>query len=166
MRVTLRDGQWADLRERITHAVDKDIRRSRAKGLTDLTEAFDYATVLVRAFVRDWNVSDPDGKAINLDDPDAIDRAPDDIVDELAQHAADQWTGATIPGEQYARLIGRLILGQEVGEAEVERLPDPDTFKDALLLATTNLTWSPQDLDDTDALLLALIQKIRNAKRG
>lgn len=31
----LRDGQWADLRERITHAQDKEIKRLITKARTD-----------------------------------------------------------------------------------------------------------------------------------
>lgn len=52
-----------------------------------------------------------------------------------------------------------------MGEAEIERLPDPDLFRDALTLYQRG-TFSPRDLDDTDALLLALLQKFWTAKRG
>ena len=162
MRVDLRDGQWAELRDRITHATDKDIKRSRARGMQNGEDAFDWTTVIVRAFVREWSVKDPDGQPIPLTDPDAIERAPDDIIDELWPLAADAWNRASVPNEPYARLIGRLVLGQRVSEAEVQKLPDPDTFKDAILLATEG-RWSPKDLDEVDALLLALIQLIRNA---
>ena len=164
-RIELRDGQWADLRERITHGVDKDIKRSRTKSLNEPEEAFDWTTVITRAFVRDWNVKDPDGNPIPITDPDAIERAPDDIIDQLYPEAAQLWVGATTPNEPYARLIGRLIVGQSVSESEIEALPDPETFRDALLLSTQG-RWSPTDLDETDALLLSLVGKIRNAKRG
>jgi hypothetical protein len=165
MRIELRDGQWAELRERITHSVDKDIKRARNRSFANSEDAFDWVTVIVGAFVRDWNVQDPDGNPIPVGDPDAIDRAPDDIIEELFTPATEAWVGATVPNEPYARLIGRLILGQKVSEAEVEALPDPETFRDALLLATEG-RWSPDDLDKTDALLLALIDRIRNSKRG
>ncbi len=164
-RIELRDGQWADLRERITHGVDKHIKTQRAKALSDPEAAFDWTTVITQAFVREWNVRDIDGNPIALTDPDAIERAPEDIIEELWPQAAEAWHGATHPGEKYARLIGRLILGQSVSEAEVEALPDPETFKDALLLATAG-RWSPADLDETDALLLSLVGKIRTAERG
>ena len=49
-------------------------------------------------------------------------------------------------------------------KAEIDKLPDPDLFQDAALLATVGV-WSPRDLDDTDALLLALIGKLRNTRR-
>jgi len=52
-----------------------------------------------------------------------------------------------------------------VSEAEVERLPDPDLFRDAVWLAERG-TWSPRELDETDALLLALVRKIKNARTG
>jgi hypothetical protein len=52
-----------------------------------------------------------------------------------------------------------------VTTGEIDRLPDPDLFRDAMLLAEIG-TWSPQELDDTDAILLALVRKIRTARRG
>lgn len=97
MRVDLRDGQWADLRERITHGVDKDIKNARVVSVRDDGHAFDWTTVMVRSFVREWSVQDPDGIPIALADADAIDRAPDDIVDELFGKAAELWTRATVP---------------------------------------------------------------------
>lgn len=97
MRIELRDGQWAELREHITHGTDKDIKRARTASMKDDTVAWDWVTVLVRAFVRDWHVSDPDGNPIPITDPDAIERAPDDIVDTLFPLTVEQWTGVTIP---------------------------------------------------------------------
>jgi hypothetical protein len=163
MRVELRDGQWADLRERINHGTDKEIKVAAARSRSDPGLAFDWQTTIVRAFVREWHVLDPDGVAIPIADPDAIERAPDDIIDELFEKSSDAWLGATVPNQAYAKLIGRLVMGQRVGETEVRSLPDPETFKDALLLATDG-RWSPAELDATDALLLALVQQIRNAK--
>ena len=97
MREELRDDQWAEMRERITHGTDKAIKNARTVSLRDNSIAFDWTTTLVRAFVRDWNVRDPDGAAINIADADAIDRAPDDIVDTLLTRAVELWTGATVP---------------------------------------------------------------------
>jgi hypothetical protein len=48
---------------------------------------------------------------------------------------------------------------------ELDRLPDPELFRDALMLADT-VSWSPAEMDATDALLYALIHSIRNARRG
>ena len=69
------------------------------------------------------------------------------------------------PKRTYAALIGRLALGQSIGEAEVARLPDPELFRDAVFLSQRG-AWSPADLDACDALLLAFVQRIHNAKRG
>lgn len=96
-RIELRDGQWADMRERITHGTDKAIKAARIKSRDDPEIAFDWTTQLVRAFVRDWSVRDPDGDPVVITDPDAIDRAPDDIVDTLFEKAAELWVGATVP---------------------------------------------------------------------
>ena len=97
MRIELRDGQWADLRDRITHGVDKDIKRAVVRAQRDSLDAFDYETVVTRAFVRDWLVRDPDGRDIPIGDVDAIERAPDDIISALAIAAAERWTAVTIP---------------------------------------------------------------------
>jgi hypothetical protein len=96
-RIELRDGQWADLREHITHGVDKQIKVARRRAQNDDVAAFDWETFIVRAFVRDWNVKDPDGRDIPLGDADAIERAPDDVIDALVKPAAEAWLGATIP---------------------------------------------------------------------
>jgi hypothetical protein len=42
-------------------------------------------------------VLDPDGVPIPLEDPDAIDRAPGDIIDDLSLAAAETWSRATVP---------------------------------------------------------------------
>lgn len=67
--------------------------------------------------------------------------------------------GGDHPRGPYAALIGRLRLGHPVGDKEVDRLPDPETFRDAVFLAGRG-TFSPRDLDDMDALLLALIRRL------
>lgn len=46
-----------------------------------------------------------------------------------------------------------------MSDAEIDRLPDPDLFRDAMFLARHG-RWSPQDLDDTDTQLLALIERL------
>lgn len=48
--------------------------------------------------------------------------------------------------------------------AEIAKLPDPDLFTDALTLAYRG-TWTPSELDATDALLLALVDRLRNTRR-
>lgn len=60
----------------------------------------------------------------------------------------------------YSALIGRLILGHPVGDAEIDRLPDPETFRDAVFLAKHG-TFSPRDMDEMDALMFALITRLR-----
>jgi hypothetical protein len=52
-----------------------------------------------------------------------------------------------------------------VSDAEIARLPDPDLYHDAMFLYQFG-RWGPRDLDDCDALLLALIRKLQKAKRG
>lgn len=95
MRVELRDGQWAELRERINHGADKRIRRAYiVSNREDVVEA---QTVKLREFVIAWAVNDPDGKPIPLEDPDAIDRLPEDIADVLSEEADKHYGRATVP---------------------------------------------------------------------
>lgn len=49
--------------------------------------------------------------------------------------------------------------------AAIKRLPDPDLFRDANLLASSaGFPGSARDLDETDALLLSLVRTIRTTK--
>lgn len=97
MRLELRDGQWADLRERISHGADKRIKIANRKGKTDDAAALEIDDVLIREYVTAWNVLDVNGSAIALDDADATDRLPEDISDAIAVAAATLYAGATAP---------------------------------------------------------------------
>ncbi len=48
-------------------------------------------------------------------------------------------------------------------DSEVDLLPDPDLFRDAVTLAVMG-TFSPTELDATDALLLDLVQRLKKGK--
>lgn len=52
------------------------------------------------------------------------------------------------------------LPGHSASSSEIDRLPDPQLFRDAVFLAN-NGAWSPVDLDDTDALLLALVKRLQ-----
>lgn len=94
-RIELRDGQWAELRERITHGQDKLIRRAYlASDRADMVEA---QTVKLRQFITAWEVRDPNGALINLTDADAIDRMPEDLADLLHEEADKHYGRATRP---------------------------------------------------------------------
>ena len=85
MRIELRDGQWADLREHISHGQDKDIKRAQMRSRLDPGgSAFEGDTVALRTFIRAWSVNDTDGAPIPLTDADAIERMPSDIADDIA----------------------------------------------------------------------------------
>lgn len=163
MRLDLRDGQWAELRERISHAADKDIKRAYVALRGDPAAVVDIATLYVRTFVSAWSVRDIDGQTIPLDEPNAADRLPDDIADALSERALMLYKTSTDPGPLYASIIGRLALGQKVTQGEIDRLPEPELFRDAKLLAEAGL-FTPSELDAMDAKLLALVHKFRNVR--
>lgn len=91
MRVDLRDGQWAELRERISHAADKEIKKLGVRSLKPDgdDEKFDWQTLLVAKFLRSWNVLDVDGVPIPAEDPSPVEKMPGDIVDVLFDKATD-----------------------------------------------------------------------------
>jgi hypothetical protein len=47
-----------------------------------------------------------------------------------------------------------------VPDSEIEALPDPELFRDALFLVD-NPAWTPRDLDEADADLLRLMKSLR-----
>ena len=97
-RIELRDGLWADLREQITHAQDKEIRRARLAARTDPgAHAGDSDSVALRIYIRAWNMTDPDGSSIALEDTDAIERMPMDLADKLIGTVAELYAGVTAP---------------------------------------------------------------------
>lgn len=96
MRLELRDGQWAELRERISHGADKRIKIARRSRDT-VAEELEIDDVLVREFVTAWHVLDVDGQAIPLDAADRTDRLPEDISDAIATKAVELYTGVTVP---------------------------------------------------------------------
>ncbi len=97
MRETLSDGQWVDVRERITHAQDKAIRRAKRRVIDDPTAVGDADSTVLRIFIRDWHVLDVDGNPIPLTDPDAIDRLPMDVADALIPKMVALYNGTTVP---------------------------------------------------------------------
>lgn len=97
MRLELRDGQWADLRERISHGADKRIKIAWRRGQNDETQTLELDDVLIREFVTVWHVLDVDGQAIPLADADATDRLPEDISDAIAVAAGELYRGVTVP---------------------------------------------------------------------
>ena len=97
MRHEFEDGQWVDLRDRITHAQDKEIRRAKRRVFDDPAAVGEADSEALRIFVRDWHVLDVDGNPINLADADAIDRLPMDIADALVPLIVIVYNGATVP---------------------------------------------------------------------
>jgi hypothetical protein len=78
MRVDLRDGQWAEVREHISHGAAKAILRANED-----TDIWEFMTDLTRGYVKAWDIKDPDGQPIGVDDPQAVDKMPQDIVQAL-----------------------------------------------------------------------------------
>lgn len=107
MRLDLRDGQWAELREHISHGQDKDIKRAQMRARLDpAANASEGDTVALRTFIRSWNVNDPDGNAIPLTDGDAIERMPSDIADEIAVQVNELYhPAATVPNAPTPRSL-------------------------------------------------------------
>lgn len=97
MHIELRDGMSAELHDSITHGEDKAIKRAKIRAEANRETLVDWPTVILRAFLREWNVRDRSGADIPLADEDALDRAPDDIIDVLFPHAVDRYKATTVP---------------------------------------------------------------------
>ena len=89
MRLQLPEGGWADLRERLTYGAAREVRTVLADArLVDLDLA------LVKAYVSDWAVTDPDGHSVALAQPET---APDDVIQFLAGEALKIWNADALP---------------------------------------------------------------------
>lgn len=74
--------------------------------------------------------------------------------------------GESPPKPAYSELIGRLLIDGSIRDSEVDKLPDPELFRDAVFLVD-NPTWTPRDLDEADEQLLQLMKRLRTpVKRG
>lgn len=62
----------------------------------------------------------------------------------------------------YAALIGLLIMGSPVREAQIDKLPDPELFRDAWFLSRRGV-WTPSELDAAPEMLIALVQAFQSA---
>ena len=93
MRIELPDGQWAEVRERISHGARKQVIRT-VRDEDDL-EAMSAITM---AYVTAWEVKDIDGVPIPLD-PAAtaasFDRLPDDLAKHLYGEILERWKRLT-----------------------------------------------------------------------
>lgn len=87
MRVPLRDGMWAELRERISHGAVKSVIRATAVDDLELMSA------ITTAYVSGWNVRDTDGQEIPFDAPDAFDRLTEDVAQALFAEVLPLWKG-------------------------------------------------------------------------
>jgi DNA-binding cell septation regulator SpoVG len=88
-RIELRDGQWADVREHITHGQRKAI--IRAVQVDDL----ELMATMNRAYVEAWEIRGIDGVFIPVDAPDAFDRIPDDVAQEIYAVVLKRWQSVT-----------------------------------------------------------------------
>lgn len=90
MRVALQEGRHAVLRERLTYEQGRTVRAALLAAEADRTAMADLDLALVRAYVASWDVVDLDGATVDLAEPQ---RAPDDVIQDIALAAMDLWKG-------------------------------------------------------------------------
>lgn len=90
MRVPLPDDQHAILRERLTYAQGRAVRRALLAAEQDRAAMADLDLALLGAYVSEWLVRDLAGEPVPLD---KLDEAPDDVIQTLALAAMDLWKG-------------------------------------------------------------------------
>lgn len=98
MRIDLPDGQWAELRDRITHGDAKTLKAAwrTARQNDDQALIVGFDTLLMQTYVTAWHVLAIDGKEMPLE-PAAFDLLPEETADPIAEAAANQWAGAQVP---------------------------------------------------------------------
>lgn len=94
MRVALPEGQWADLRERLTYGQAREVRAAFLRIKDDTVAAADLDIALIRAYVEAWHVIGLSGEAVPIASPDL---APDDVVQTLSLEAIAIWQGKPDP---------------------------------------------------------------------
>ena len=94
MRLDLPDGQWADLREWLTHGERKAVQRAFFAASKDVEASPDMDTALVRAYLVDWKVNGRDGHELPVT---AIDDAPSEVVSQIAAESLALWNGRADP---------------------------------------------------------------------
>lgn len=99
VRVDLPDGQWAELREELTHGQTKRLQRALlAARIHPATAGPDIDTEFAAVYLTAWSVrgaadvpADVDARVALLED------LPDRIVKAIAEAAADLWKGRADP---------------------------------------------------------------------
>ena len=94
MRVELAEGQYADLRDRLTYGQARDIRAAFLRIKEDPSAAADIDLALVRGYVSEWHVLSLSGEAVPSASPDL---APDDVIQTISLAAIAIWQGKPDP---------------------------------------------------------------------
>lgn len=89
-KLQLNDGQWAELRDWLTHGEEKAVLRTWAAASKNLEEAPEIDTALVRAYLMAWNVKGRDGRELPVEQ---IDDAPGNIVATIVEVVTERWAG-------------------------------------------------------------------------
>jgi len=87
-RLDLPDGQWAELRDWLTHGEEKAVLRTWAAAGKDIETAPEVDTALVRAYVSEWHVLGRDGHELAVE---RIDDAPGTVIAAIVDAAMAKW---------------------------------------------------------------------------
>ena len=104
MRVELPEGQWAELREELTHGQTKRLQRAIYRAVESPADAGpDVDTEFVAVYVAAWSIR---GTADVPADIDArlpvIDGLPASVVKAIAEKAAEAWKDRADPNASTA----------------------------------------------------------------
>lgn len=94
MRLPLPEGQWAELRERLTYEQGREVYAAFIAVDKDRAALVDLNIVLVRNYVSAWSVRDLDGADVPLEAPEG---APWDTLTDIAAKAIDIYKGRKDP---------------------------------------------------------------------
>lgn len=104
MRVDLPDGQWAELREELTHGQTKRLQRTLYRAMADPAEAGpEVDTEFVAVYVAAWSLRGVGDVPADLDARlPVIDGLPEPVVRAIAARAAELWKGRADPNASTA----------------------------------------------------------------
>lgn len=112
-RIPLPDGQWADVRDWLTHGEAKAVRKAWLAAGVDIASAPDVDTALVRAYVEAWHVIGRDGQPVPLE---RVEDAPSAVLDGLVPALTARWQGRADPNG--------------IGSSSISSQPEPTSTSD------------------------------------
>ena len=94
MRLELGNGQWAELRERLTYGQAQPLRSAMGATKQDWAHSDELTDAFLVAYVESWHVLDLNGNPVTFEDRA---QASDTVIQDVVLKAAELWKGMKMP---------------------------------------------------------------------